>query len=136
MRLRLFAVIILVLILCTILPVSPSATPTMPPFSLTILAPPADIELPEGQGVEIRCQLASSAGQRAFAGRISLEFLVDGIPLRRAEAAPGQVVTAGWIPAGQGAHTLYVVAYLDARPVGQAWQQVFVLPAGTPVHVP
>jgi hypothetical protein len=75
MRLRLFAILVLVLLLNVVLAGSPLTIHSQPSVSLVCLSPPERLELPVGQGVEVLCRLQGTA-QGA-----SVAFRVNGVPL-------------------------------------------------------
>jgi hypothetical protein len=130
MRYRLFAILIVVLLLNAVLASSPSAIQSQPPVSLVCFSPPARLELSAGQGVEVDCRLLG-AGQAA-----SVVFRVNGIPLLVEEAPTDGVVTFAWRPVESGPHTLAITAALGGQEVVTVARQVLVTAAGSPVRIP
>jgi hypothetical protein len=128
MRVRLFALCILALVLSIIFFASP-AIHNRTSMSLVCLFPPGGLELPAGQGIEIRCY--SQAESPA-----TIEFLVDGVRIHAKKVQPGGVVAMGWIPEQVGSHILATIVRMGSRQVTTATCQVLVVSSGSPVRVP
>jgi hypothetical protein len=135
MRFRLFAILLLVLLLSLVLSSSPSAIQSQPPMALVCFSPPQRLELPAGQGIEVRCGLV---GERLQGERqeTSVVFRVDGMPLRVEQVPTDGIVTFAWQPTQTGPHTLMISAGVGSREVMTVARQVLVMPAGSPVRVP
>jgi hypothetical protein len=130
MRFRLFAILLLVLLLSLVLSSSPSAIQSQPPMALICFSPPHGLELPAGQGIEVRCGLQ---GERRAA---SVVFRVDGMPLRMEQVPADGIVTFAWQPTQTGPHTLMISAGVGGHEVMTVARQVLVVPAGSPVRIP
>ena len=130
MRFRPFAILLLVLLLSLVLSSSPAAIQSQPPMALVCFSPPQRLELPAGQGIEVRCGLQ---GERRAA---SVVFRVDGMPLRMEQVPADGIVTFAWQPTQTGPHTLMISATMGSREEMTVARRVLVVPAGSPVRVP
>jgi uncharacterized protein (DUF58 family) len=130
MRFRLFAILILVLLLNVVLASSPSAIQSQPPVSLVCLSPPERLELPVGQGVEILCHLQGTVrGARVV-------FRVNGVPQQVEDVPTDGTVTFAWRPTQSGPHTLAIAATGGGHGVAVVARQILVTSAGSLVRIP
>jgi hypothetical protein len=128
MRARLSALCVLALVWGIIFFASP-AVQNRTSMPMVCLFPPGGLELPAGQGIEIRCY--SQAELPA-----TVEFLVDGARIYAKKVQPGGVAAMGWIPERVGPHILATIVRLGSRQVATATCQVMVVSSGSPVRVP
>jgi hypothetical protein len=128
MRLRLFAILALALLFSVFFTGSPLATHNQPSVSLADCSPPAGLELPVGQGVEVRCRLKGET-------RASVEILVNGVPFHSGQVPLNGVTALSWIPSRTGLHTLEVVVRTEGREAAKFTRTVFVVAPGSPVRI-
>jgi hypothetical protein len=126
---RLFAILVWVLILWTLLPNSPSVTQTLPLSSLVSLSPPDNLELPVGQRIQVCCHLQSTIGA-------SLEFQVDGVVLDSRDVPAGGAAAWGWAPSKTGRHIIHIVARINGRQVAALTTHILAVAATSPVRIP
>ena len=130
MRFRPFAILLLVLLLSLVLSSSPSAIQSQLPMQVVCFLPPHGLELPAGQGIEVRCGLQ---GERR---ETSVVFRVDGMPLRMEQVPADGIVTFAWQPTQTGPHTLMISATVGGREEMTVARRLLVVPAGSPVRIP
>ena len=129
MRRRRLVVVVLVLIACAILPGSPATSGGRSPAIVVCLSPPEGLELPIGQGLEVRCHLQGDIPA-------TLDFRADGRMLCSREVRPGGMATAAWQPEGMGSHVLTVAVRAAPLKGTRVVRRVVVLPLGAPVRIP
>ncbi len=130
MRARLLAILLLAVLLVLSFAAAPAAIEGRPPLSLTECSPPADLQLPVGQGVAVHCRL------RGQVPVIRVEFLVDRISQHVVQVHTGEVVSWTWVPAQAGRYTLTVVASAEGHKAVAISRQVMVVPDNSPVRIP
>jgi hypothetical protein len=130
MRIRLFAILILVLMLSFGLAGTPAAIQGRPSLSLTECSPPAGLLLPVGQGVAVHCRLHGGAPI------VHVEFRVNQEPRYTMDAGTEEAASWTWVPTQTGPYTLTVVASADGYPAAEVSRQVMVVPGETPVRIP
>jgi hypothetical protein len=129
MRARLFVVLSLALILYAIFPSSPSATHTQSSVALTLVSPPAGLELPVGQGIEVRSRWQAGSP-------VTIEFLIDGARTETKQVPPGGFAAMSWVPGQLGPHVLELVVRMGGRELTRTTRHVLVIPSDSPVHIP
>jgi hypothetical protein len=129
MRARLFVILTLALILYAFFPSSPSATHTQSFVALTLVSPPAGLELPVGQGIEVRSRLQAGSP-------MAIEFLIDGAQTETQEVLPGGFAAMGWIPEPLGPHVVEIVVRMGGRELTRTTRHVLVVPSDSPAHIP
>jgi hypothetical protein len=130
MRTRLLLILIIALIVSLTLAGSPRATQLRTASPLRCLWPPAGLELPMGQAIEIRCRLVAPAVMS------EVEFRLDEHSLHTQTVVPGRAVAVTWIPGQIGRQTLTAVARSAGRQMAIETRHVLVVPRGAPVRVP
>lgn len=100
----------------------------LPSVSLTLLSPPAGLELPVGQAMEVSCRLEGEAPA-------TVEFLVNGVPVRTEVVPPDGEATFSWMPTHVGSQTLTVVVRMGGKSASAATRQVLAVPPGSPVRI-
>ncbi len=128
MRKRLFTILVLALALCAILSGSLAGIYRPVPVRLICLSPPEGLELPVGQGVEIRCRVEAHAPA-------TVEFRIDDVPANSREVAPGSYAAMTWLPEQTGSHVLMIGVRIGNRETVLATRRVLVTPPGSPVRI-
>jgi len=153
MRIRLLAIVVLVLILSLGSPGAPAVIRGRSFLSLIDCSPPAGLQLPVGQGIAVGCRVEGEASV------IHVDFLVNQVVQHAADVRPGEIASWTWVPAQVGRCTLAVVAreqggtdreyygreYYGREYYGRAYsawsvatfsRQVLVLAGDSPVRIP
>lgn len=129
MRIRIFAILVLIMVLSVLFSAEPLAVRPGAGVQMDCLSPPDGLELPLGQAIGIRCRLEAPSPA-------VVEFLVDGVLIDSQTVSPGAAAVVAWLPARAGEHVLTMIAYLDGRQLAARARRVRVAPAGSPVRVP
>jgi hypothetical protein len=130
MRVRLLAILVLVLLFSFGLVGAPAAIQGRPSLSLAECSPPAGLQLPVGQGVVVRCRLQGGAQV------IHVEFWVNQESQYTVEVEADEAASWTWVPTQTGPHMLTVVASADVHQAAAISRQVMVVPGETPVRIP
>lgn len=130
MRVRLFAILILALILSFGLAGAPVVILGRLSLSLSECSPPDGLQLPVGQGVAVHCRLYGEAPL------VHVEFLVNGEIRNAVDVRAGEIFSWTWAPTRTGLYTLDTVASADGHEAAMVSRQVRVVPGEMPVRIP